>query len=228
MTEPSPDQLRPLLDRVAIATGNPYKVRELESIFAAIGVEVVSLADLPSAPFEEPIEDGDTFEANATIKAISYARQTGLPCMADDSGLMVDALAGAPGVISSHYATDGREFGHSREERDAANNARLLKELEGVAPEERTAQFVCVMVLAVPGADQPAVMATSRGEFVGRIGMPGDVPRGSNGFGYDPLFLVGPDFMRTGAELPTAEKNAISHRAKAAMAMAEKLRALRQ
>ncbi|MFI4882172.1 MAG: non-canonical purine NTP pyrophosphatase, partial [Phycisphaerales bacterium JB064] len=156
-----------------------------------------------------------TFEANATIKAVSYARQTGTMCLADDSGLVVDALGGAPGVISSHYSTNGAEDGRSRAERDAANNARLLRELDGVPAERRTARFVCVMVLADANGD---VLATGQGAFEGRIG---EQPRGSNGFGYDPLFLVAPDFDRTSAELSPDEKNLISHRARAAKDLAE-------
>ncbi|QKK07876.1 MAG: hypothetical protein HND58_06605 [Planctomycetota bacterium] len=419
------------LSRIVIATGNPHKVAELSRLLALPGVEFVGLKDLPGhESFTEPEEVGDTFEANATIKARSYAAQTGLPCLADDSGLEVVALGGAPGVISSHYCTDGREVGMSRAERDAANNAKLLRELEGVPAEERSARFVCVMVLAgspsevshTPGgrAFQPAsgtfsgavqkshagnlphwqvggatyfvtfrlksgglsdserqlvcdacthwhgerillhlatvmpnhvhmifrplsladgswptlpsimqsikgytsrainsgrqtsgalwqseyhdrvlrtpaeieqkmeyvalnpvraglvqkpgeypfsvrgdwertaagwkarppvdpqavdargrplmvgglspgILSTSRGTFEGRIGLPGPppsgVPRGTNGFGYDPLFLVGPECRQTGAELSTQEKNRQSHRAVAAGDMLQQLRA---
>lgn len=405
------------LSRIVIATGNPHKVEELSRLLALPGVEFVGLKDLPGhESFTEPEEVGDTFEANATIKARSYAAQTGLPCLADDSGLAVGALGGAPGVISSHYCTDGREVGMSRAERDAANNAKLLRELEGVPAEERSARFVCVMVLAGPrgtgfqpvrpapsdmtginltqggtlnkswgdlphwhkdgstyfvtfrarrgerlapserelamssclywhkkralvhlavimhdhvhllvsplprttesgwhelpallhsikshSANQimrargdrgalwqpeyfdrivrdsdeferqweymlhnpvkaglvghwsdyrwtrsgpehaephrleagatagPAILSTSRGTFEGRIGLPGPppsgVPRGTNGFGYDPLFLVGPECRQTGAELSTQEKNRQSHRAVAAGDMLQQLRA---
>lgn len=204
---------------ITIATANPGKVAELRPIFAELGIEVVGLADLDS-PTTEPAETGDTFEANATIKAISYAKQTGTLCLADDSGLEVDALGGAPGVISSHYSTAGKEDPRPGAERDAANNERLLRELAGVPAEARTARFVCVMVLANSVGE---VLATSRGAFEGRIGME---PRGDNGFGYDPLFLVAPDFARTSAEMAAAEKNAISHRAKAAQQMAQAIAAL--
>ncbi len=147
---------RPDLSKIVIATGNPHKVEELRRLLALPGVKFVGLKDLPDhEALVEPEETGTTFEENATIKAISYAAQTGLPCLADDSGLEVDALGGAPGVISSHYCTDGRETGMSRAERDAANNARLMRELAGVAPEGRSARFVCVMVLAVPNAAPP-------------------------------------------------------------------------
>ncbi len=375
-------------------------------MLALPGVEFVGLKELPGhEDFVEPEETGQTFEANATIKALSYAEQTGLPCLADDSGLEVDALGGAPGVISSHYCTDGRETGMSRAERDAANNARLLRELEGVEPESRGARFVCVMVLAnrgtgfqpvplrptpanmspvnlhqrgtvhktqgdlphwhqhgatyfvtfrvqqgclspnerdvvlksclhwhreralvhlvvvmpnhvhlllsplpkqtgwhelpeimhsiksftanlinrmretriplwqpeyydrivrdadefgetwdymlknpvaaglvahwmhyhwIRGGEQerhrleagPTVQANTRGTFEGRLGLPGEVPRGENGFGYDPLFLVAPEFVRTSAELKPNEKNRLSHRGDAAVKMLDALRVL--
>ncbi|HYF14698.1 MAG TPA: non-canonical purine NTP pyrophosphatase [Phycisphaerales bacterium] len=207
---------------IVIATGNPHKLEEIAAIFAGeglAGVQLRSLAELGKA-FTEPCETGSTFEANASIKALSYAQQTGMLCLADDSGLEVDALGGKPGVISSHYATDGAETGASRAQRDAANNARLLRELVGVAPDKRSARFVCVMALARGGS----LLHTSRGAFDGRIGVPPAVPRGGNGFGYDPLFLVAPGFARTGAELPPEEKNAKSHRAHAARQMAAWLR----
>lgn len=204
---------------ITIATANPGKVAELRPVFAELGIEVVGLTDLDT-PTTEPAETGDTFESNATIKAISYAKQTGTLCLADDSGLEVDALDGAPGVISSHYNTDGKDDPRPRAERDAANNERLLRELADVPAEARSARFVCVMVLA---NSDGAVLAASRGAFEGRIGME---PRGENGFGYDPLFLVAPDLARTSAEIAVGEKNAISHRAKAAQQMADAIVAL--
>ena len=407
------------LSRIVIATGNPHKVEELRRLLALPGVEFVGLKDLPEHDtFTEPEEVGDTFLANATIKAMSYAARTGLPCLADDSGLEVDALGGAPGVISSHYSTDGQETGLTRPQRDAANNAKLLRDLDGVPPTERAARFVCVMVLARPrgtgfqplrldptdmspvnlaqpgtlrkshgdlphwhkdgatyfvtfragrghtleaserdlvmssclhwhgqralvhlvvvmpdhvhlmvsplprtegegwnelpdllhsikshsahqimrayggrgslwqpeyfdrlvrdaeefgqvwdymlhnpvraglvgdwsdyrwtrsGQEQATthrleagattdvtLLATSRGTFEGRIGLPGPppagVPRGSNGFGYDPLFLVGPECRQTGAELSAEEKNRRSHRGVAAGFMLEKMQELK-
>jgi len=213
---------------IVIATGNPHKIDEIRAVLAPIGVEVVGLSDLPG-PFEEPIEGSESFEANATLKAISYAEQTGRVCLADDSGLEVDALSGAPGVISSHYATDGEETGITREERDEANNARLLADLEGVALESRSARFVCTMVLAAPGIEElPArILSIVRGAIEGRIGLPDDVPRGANGFGYDPLVLVAPEFDRTGAELSAEEKNARSHRGAAARLMAREIEHIR-
>jgi XTP/dITP diphosphohydrolase len=203
----------PAARTIVLATSNAHKVHELHAILAArgLGIQVVGLKDLPG-PFTEPEETGDTFERNATIKAKSYAKQTGLWCMADDSGLEIDALGGRPGVISSHYCTDGREAGMSREERDAANNKRVLRELEGVGFENRGARFVCVIAVASPSSNEVRLF---RGTFEGRIGIPPRVPGGVNGFGYDPLFMVGPDFARTGAELSPEEKNVRSHRAAA-------------
>ncbi|MFO0830547.1 MAG: non-canonical purine NTP pyrophosphatase [Phycisphaerales bacterium] len=203
--------------RIVLATGNPHKVEEMRAIFArgglaALGIGVVGLGDLGDPRrFREPEEHGTTFEQNATIKALSYAQQTGEWCLADDSGLEVDALGGRPGVISSHYCTDGVEQGMTREQRDQANNGRVLAELRGVPAEGRAARFVCVMVLASGGR----VHCRSRGTFEGRIGVPPRVPAGTNGFGYDPLFLVAPEFRLTGAELTAEEKNARSHRAAA-------------
>ncbi|MEO1277348.1 MAG: RdgB/HAM1 family non-canonical purine NTP pyrophosphatase [Planctomycetota bacterium] len=207
------------MNPITIATANPGKVAELRPIFANLGISVVGLGDL-EAGTTEPEETGSTFEANATIKARSYAKQTGTWCLADDSGLVVDALNGAPGVISSHYSTDGAEDDRPRAERDAANNARLLRELADVPNEERSARFVCVMVLADPEGN---VVATSQGAFAGRIGRE---LQGEGGFGYDPLFLVAPRFNGTSAELSADEKNSISHRAEAARAMAEEIAAL--
>jgi XTP/dITP diphosphohydrolase len=216
------------MQKIVLGTGNPHKLQELRAIFAACGVNGVELVGLEEAAgaggaaLPEPQETGKTYEENAMIKAMLYARRAGLPALADDSGLEVDALSGKPGVISSHYCTDGEEVGMSREQRDETNNRKVLTRLERTPLEKRGAKFVCVMVLAT----QDRVLARVRGEFKGRIGIPPQVPRGANGFGYDPLFMVGPEFARTSAELTAEEKNRISHRAKAAEAMAEKLRQL--
>ncbi|MCC6321624.1 MAG: non-canonical purine NTP pyrophosphatase [Phycisphaerales bacterium] len=218
-------------DRLILATANPHKVAELRAIFALAGVEALGLADLPDpSRFVEPVEHGSTFEANARIKAASYAAQTGELCLADDSGIEIDALAMAdgtprPGVISSHYCTDGRDIDPpmSRAERDAANNARVLRELERVPVERRTARFVCCMCVCTRDG---RIVAESRGTMEGRIGLPPRVPAGSNGFGYDPLFLVAPGLERTGAELASEEKNLLSHRGAAARLMAARLAGL--
>ncbi len=212
---------------ILLATANPHKVEELRALLASVeGVRFVGLDEV-GVETREPEEIGITFEENASIKALSYAEQTGLPALADDSGLEVDALRGRPGVISSHYCTDGRDEGMSREERDRGNNARLLRELEGVPAELRGARFVCVMALGrlgtsprIHGSLPPVI---SRGTFEGRIGTPPNVPRGIHGFGYDPLFLAGPDFVQTGAELTPDVKNRRSHRAAAAAGMAARL-----
>lgn len=219
--------------RIVLATSNPHKLDELGAIFAGAGltgVRLIGLRDIQTLrPLVEPAETGTTFDANATIKAISYAQQLGLPALADDSGLEIDALNGRPGVISSHYCTDGRETGMTREERDAANNARVMRELATWPREKRTARFVCLMKLALPSPEPdtiPSIIASSRGTFEGIIGLDTEVPRGENGFGYDPLFLVGPDHRVVSAQLPPETKNAMSHRGHAARAMAAELKRL--
>lgn len=221
---------------IVLATSNPHKVEEMNAIFASLcpaQIRFVALRDAAGdSRLTEPAEVGTTFEANATIKALSYAAQTGMPCLADDSGLEIDALGGRPGVISSHYCTQGQEVGMSREERDRANNAKVLAELSHVQDEHRRARFVCVMALAQPtvpsvvGGVSPLITEHSaapllhaqmkilvRGTFEGRIARE---PHGLGGFGYDPLFLVAPDFAVSSAQLPPAEKNRLSHRGAAA------------
>ena len=197
------------LRRIVLATGNAGKLREFSALLAPAG-----FAFEPQSAFgiEPPEETGDTFLANALLKARYAARHSGLPAMADDSGLEVDALGGAPGVHSAYYAGKGA----TRAERDPANNAKLLKALEGVADERRTARFLCVLCIARPGG---TILAESRGTFDGAIG---HAPRGANGFGYDPL-LVLPD-GRTSAELSSDEKNARSHRGNALRLLVPKLR----
>ncbi len=208
---------------IVFASQNPGKVKELQALTQGQNIDIIGLSDF-DRDFDEPIEDGTTFLENATIKAIAYAKETGMHCLADDSGLIVDALDGKPGVISSHYAFDGETEGEaaslSRQERDDRNNERLLRDLEGIPDDQRTARFTCTMVLASP---EGLVLAHTKGEFEGRIGQIGEVPQGDNGFGYDPLFLVAPGFDRTSAQLDPSEKNAISHRAKAVASMIEAL-----
>lgn len=210
-----------LPEPLVIATGNPHKVSELRAIFAEAGISVVGLADLPQhARLVEPIEHGDTFRANVRIKARSYASQTGRVCLADDSGIEIDALGGKPGVISSHYATDGVETGITREQRDEANRQRVLRDLKDVPLEQRAARFVCCNCVASPDG---TLIAESRGVFEGRIGIPPRVPAGAHGFGYDPLFLLGPDFLQTASELAPSLKNTVSHRSRAAREIAKLL-----
>ena len=194
--------------RLLFATSNPHKIEEVQAILAPHGIEVVGLGQL-ERHFLEPDETGDTFEANARIKAVAYATATEQFCLADDSGLEVDALGGRPGVHSARFAGNGM----TRTERDAANNAKLLRELKDVPPERRAARFVCAMCLADP---QGNILAETRGEFPGLII---DQHHGFNGFGYDPLFFL-PDCGCTSAELPPQEKNARSHRGAAARHMA--------
>ena len=175
--------------QLLFSSSNPHKIEEVAAILAPLGIDVVGLSELESA-IPEPIEDGPTFQANAQIKAVYYAKQTKRVCLADDSGLEVDALDGNPGVHSARYA------GHcgERTERDQANNEKLLEQLRGVPTQKRTARFVCAMCLAdVDGS----VLAQTCGTFEGVIGTE---PRGENGFGYDPLLYL-PDVDCTSAEL---------------------------
>ncbi|MDY7109822.1 MAG: RdgB/HAM1 family non-canonical purine NTP pyrophosphatase [Planctomycetota bacterium] len=195
--------------QLLFATSNPHKIEEVAAILAPQGMEVIGLDALDVRP-DEPVEDGETFQANARIKAIGYAQATGRPCLADDSGLEVDALRGAPGVVSARYAGSGE----TRAEQTAANNARLLRELVGVPPDRRAARFVCAMCLA---DQEGAILAESRGTLEGVIA---DEPRGTSGFGYDPLVYL-PELGHTVAELSADEKNARSHRGEAARRMAD-------
>jgi len=215
LSEPRPGERRP---RILLATTNPHKLDEIRAIFAPFGIEATGLDALDlDHDIEEPTEDAETFAGNAQIKAAHYARAAGRACLADDSGLEVDALGGRPGVLSARYAG----VGETRAERDRANNAKLLAELRAarVPFEKRTARFVCVMALAHPSGE---IIARTRGTFAGLIT---DEPRGENGFGYDPLLYV-PDAQRTSAQLPPEEKNARSHRGAAARAMAPRIAAL--
>lgn len=185
--------------QLLLATRNDGKVREIrELIGVAKGAEILSAADFPEIP--EPFEDGATFMDNARSKALCYAEQSGLLSLADDSGLIVDALGGRPGVMSARYAPTSAE-----------RNNKLLVELEGIGDNERTARFVCAMALARPGR----IAATAKGVLEGTIERES---RGSHGFGYDPVFHVA-ELGCALAEAPAAIKNTISHRAKALQAM---------
>jgi XTP/dITP diphosphohydrolase len=193
-----------------MATRNGNKVRELQHLLRDLGVEVLSLADRPDLP--EVVEDGTTFAANAEKKARAVAAATGLPALADDSGLEVDALDGQPGVQSARYAGAGHD--------DRANNEKLLAALAGVAPDRRTARFRCAVALADPAGRLGDAVELREGSCEGVII---DAPRGEHGFGYDPLFLY-PELHRTFAELTLDEKSRLSHRARAMAAMLPVLR----
>jgi XTP/dITP diphosphohydrolase len=187
---------------IYIATGNPGKLRDFVGAARNRGVEVLALPNFAAIP--EAVEDGSTFEANARKKAEHYSRYLpGELVLADDSGLEVDALGGAPGVHSARYGAidTSTATGNST---DAANNARLLGELIAVGAEKRTARFVCVLAAARDGA----TVAVFRGEACGVLL---DAPRGRHGFGYDPLFIF-PALNRTFAELEPEEKALYSHR----------------
>ncbi|MEW6486620.1 MAG: XTP/dITP diphosphatase [Thermodesulfobacteriota bacterium] len=192
------------------ATRNPGKLRELRGLLAPEGIEVRGLDQVPGAPEVE--EDGATFRENAWKKARALAGFAGLPALADDSGLAVEALGGRPGVRSARYAGPGAA--------DADNNRRLLEELRGVPPEGRRAAFVCAMALAVPG--NARAEAEAQGRLEGRLL---EAPRGTGGFGYDPLFLV-EEAGLTLAEMELPAKNRLSHRARALAALLPRLREL--
>jgi XTP/dITP diphosphohydrolase len=192
--------------RLVLATGNAGKLRELAALLAPWHVAVLPQSEFTSIAVEE---SGLTFVENAIMKARHAAAASGRPAIADDSGLEVDALAGAPGVRSARYAGEGAS--------DSANNARLLEALAGVADPERTARYRCAMVfLRHPGDPSPLVRQAA---WEGRIAR---APRGSGGFGYDPLFLVAGD-ARTAAEYAADEKNLVSHRGRALRALVEAL-----
>jgi len=197
--------------RVAIATRSPHKLQELRELLDVDGVDLVPLDELGVEA--EPVEDGLTFETNARIKARFAARATGLPALADDSGLEVDALGGRPGVRTRRYAGPNAT--------DEENNVRLLGELEGLLPAQRAARYVCVLALATPDPAAPGGLriVVRRGTTRGRIA---EAPRGSGGFGYDPIFEPGaePPGGRTFGQYSAAEKHRISHRARAARRMA--------
>ena len=187
--------------RLLIATGNPGKIREFRALFDAhveSEWELVAPADVGLKDFTV-VEDGDTYAENAGRKARSYANAAGLPALADDSGIEVDALDGAPGLYSARYAGEDSD--------DAANRAKMLRELADVPAERRAARFRCVIALAFPYTTN---LRLGEGVVEGSIAMD---ERGGLGFGYDPLFAL-PDGRRM-AELDVAEKNRISHRARA-------------
>ena len=192
---------------LVLATGNPGKVREFAAVLAGFAFEIV-----PQSRFGVPEaeETGLTFIENALLKARNAAQHTGLPALADDSGLAVDALGGAPGIYSARYAGPGAG--------DQANIAKLLKELDGVSAERRTGRFVCALALLHHPADPTPLVCQASWE-----GVILTEPRGTHGFGYDPVFFV-PDQNRTSAELDPACKNRLSHRGRALVELVRLLR----
>ncbi len=186
-----------MIHEVVLATRNRHKGQELAALLGNLGIRIRTLAEFPDAP--EVIEDGDTCEANAIKKAKEIAQATGLPAVADDTGLEVEALGGRPGVYAARYAGEQATY--------EDNCGKLLEELRGVPRERRTARFMTVAAVAWPSGRIQVATGTLRGVITER-------PTGGEGFGYDPVFFV-PEVGKTLAELSAEEKNRISHRAKA-------------
>lgn len=195
------------MQRVVLASGNPGKLAELRDLLGGSGIQLVAQTELGIADAEEP---GETFVENAILKARHAARASGLPALADDSGLCVDALDGAPGLYSARYAGVHGDNG--------ANNVKLLRELEGVPDNKRGAHFTCVLALLRSADDPDPIIATGR--WPGRVL---DAPRGERGFGYDPVFLPDDGGGLGSAELEPALKNRISHRGQALAALCKSL-----
>jgi XTP/dITP diphosphohydrolase len=182
---------------VVIATRNSGKLREIRQILAPLGFKILSMQDFPEVP--EILEDGRTFAENAIKKATVVARRTGRMAIADDSGLAVDALEGRPGVLSSRYAGEGAT--------DPDRYHKLLQEMAGIPPGQRGAAFLCAVAVVSPVGNVEVVEGECRGEIASS-------PRGTQGFGYDPVFSI-PELGRTMAEVEPEVKNRISHRARA-------------
>lgn len=182
---------------IVLATTNRHKIEEMSALLDGSGVDLVGLDGFP--PIDAPDETADTFAGNARIKAVAYSQATGHAALADDSGICIDALAGAPGVHSARWAGPGSGASEWIE--------KTLSLLDGVPPESRGARYVCAFCLAHPDG---TLAAETEGVFEGRIAQ---APSGEQGFGYDPIFQVAPDFQRTAAQLSFEEKNRISHRA---------------
>ena len=191
---------------IVLATRNKKKIEEIKRITADLPITILSLDNYPDCP--ETVEDRDSFEGNATKKAVEVCRCTGKPALADDSGLEVDALHGAPGVYSARYAGSGAN--------DVMNYEKLLSELKNVPAWERTARFVCCMALAFPDGTVRTFLGSARGRI-------GPEPKGKTGFGYDPVFYP-EGFDRTFADMTGEEKDRLSHRGKALEKLAQFLR----
>lgn len=199
------------MKRIVLATGNAGKVREIERIFSGLDIEIVAQTDLG---IDSPEETGATFADNALLKARFAAERSGLPAMADDSGIVVDALDGRPGVRSARYAGENAT--------DEENLDLLLEQLKDVPDERRGGGFHCAAALAWPGEQHTALVVEEvwRGRILRER-------RGSGGFGYDPVFLD-PDTQKTGAEMSREEKNRISHRGKAFRKLRDRVEVLAQ
>ncbi len=195
---------------IVLATKNPNKLREFRQMLEAPDIRIVSLENFPDSP--SVIEDGETFAQNALKKARTIARHTGRLAIADDSGLEVDHLCGMPGIYSARFAGERSD--------DDANNRKLLKGLEGVPPEKRGAGFKCVIAAVAPGGEKMTVEGICRGSIL-------TAPRGTNGFGYDPLFFE-PEHQLTFAEMSAEQKNSVSHRFRAIQKLKERLPAFLQ
>lgn len=196
-----------------LSTRNPGKVAELKQVLEPMGFNIVGLEGYSEIP--EPVEDGATFAENARLKALYYSAATGQWCLADDSGLVVDAISGQPGVHSARYAADLCPPDADRKTIDQANNKKLLNALANVPDEKRTARFVCHLALA--GEGKVILEANDCVE-----GIIGHESKGDNGFGYDPLFYI-PAMGCTTAQLPSSRKNEISHRGKALVKLAAEI-----
>jgi len=194
------------MHKMILASGNPHKLEEIQAILKDFDIELVSMADAGLKGYEI-IEDGDTFEANAMIKAKAVMNKLGMDAIADDSGLMVDYLKGAPGVYSARYAGEGATYDD--------NNKKLIEELDGIPSDQRTARFVSVISVAFADGRE----LTVRGECEGVIGTE---EIGVNGFGYDPLFII-PAEGKTFAQMSSEAKNKISHRANSLLKLQEQL-----
>ena len=200
------------MKKLVLASSNPGKIREFEQLLAPLGIQIVPQAQLGIPDAEEP---HDTFIENALAKARHAARRSKLPALADDSGICASALAGEPGVHSARYASEDPPAS-GREDQDRRNNDKLIRRLRD--QEDRRAHYYCVVVLMRHGEDPEPLIAEAiwQGEIVTE-------PRGQNGFGYDPYFLV-PELGRRAAELEPAEKNLISHRGKALRRLVARLK----
>lgn len=197
-----------MISKMILATHNLHKVEELRQMLSDFPIEVCSMRDFPGIP--EPEETGSTFAENAAIKATAASLFTGLPALADDSGICVDALDGAPGIFSARWAGLGSNAD------DWIN--KTLDLLKDVVESQRTGRYVCALCLSSASGD---VIAETEGTMEGRIGTS---RLGTGGFGYDPIFLVAPDFTRTAAQLTSEEKHAISHRGVALRKMLDVIR----